>query len=112
MKQDLRAMLERMLLGVEQMLQDAEAVKNGEDITYHGFHGELLSQSGGHYLYQFTLRTEWEPEENCRIHIQVDKQGREKLSARVISCIGATLMLSTQTPIPERSLEKVTFIED
>jgi hypothetical protein len=109
MDQDLKVMLEQMVLAFDQAIADAETA---EDVTYFAFNGELVTQSGDHYTYQFKLRTQWEPEENSRVYIEIDKQAKQKLVARVVSLIGNTLMLSTRDLIPEQLLKKVTLIED
>lgn len=109
MDQDLKAMLEQMVLAFDQAIADAETA---EDVTYFAFDGELVTQSGDHYTYQFRLRTHWEPEENSRVYVEIDKQTEQKLAAKVVSLIGNTLMLSTREPIPEQLLKKVTLIED
>jgi hypothetical protein len=109
MEQDLTAIMEQMVLALDQAIADAQTA---EDVTYFAFDGELLTQSGDHYTYQLTLRTQWEPEENSRVYAKVDKQAGQKLVARVVSLIGTTLMLSTREPIPEQLLKQVTLIED
>jgi AAA domain len=109
MEQDLTVIMERMVLALDQAIADAQTA---EDVTYFAFDGELLTQSGDRYTYQFTLRTQWEPEENSRVYVEIDKQAEQKLIARVVSLIGTTLMLSTREPIPEQLLKKVTLIED
>jgi hypothetical protein len=101
--------MEQMVLAFDQAIADAQTA---EDVTYFAFDGELLTESGGHYTYQLKLRTQWEPEENSRVYVEIDKQARQKLAARVVSLIGTTLMLSTREPIPPQLLKKVTLIED
>ena len=109
MEQALQTMIEQMVLALDQAIADAQTAK---DISYFAFDGELLSQSGAHYIYQFKIRVQWEPEENSRVYVVIDKQAEQKLAARVVSLVGTTLMLSTREPIPAQLLKKVTLIED
>ena len=109
MEQALQTMIEQMVLALDQAIADAQTA---EDISYFAFDGELLSQSGAHYIYQFKIRVQWEPEENSRVYVEIDKQAKQKLAARVVSLVGTTLMLSTREPIPAQFLKKVTLIED
>ena len=94
MEQDLKAIIEQMVLALDQAIADAQTA---EDVSYFTFDGELLTQSGDHYTYQFKLRTQWEPEENSRVYVEVDKQAEQKLAARVVSLVGTILMLSTSS---------------
>src|SRR5712692_6188007 len=110
MEHDLRAIIEEMLVGLEQAIADARTAK---EHTYTGFDGQLLLQ-GDRYIYQYTLRTPWDPDENSRIYVEREK-GKpiaQQIAARVISRIGPTLMCSTREPIPAHLLKKVTLIED
>jgi hypothetical protein len=109
MEQVLKAIMEQMVLAFDQAIADAQTA---EDITYFAFDGELLTQSGDHYTYQFKLRTQWEPEENSRVYVEIDRQVGQKLVAKVVSLVGNTLILSTRDRIPEQLLKKVTLIED
>jgi ribosomal protein S15P/S13E len=110
MEQDLCAIIKEMQMGLEQAIADARTAK---EHAYTGFDGQLLSQ-GDRYIYQYTLRTPWDPEENSRIYVEREK-GKpiaQQLAARVISRIGPALMCSTREPIPTHLLKKVTLIED
>src|SRR5260370_3775456 len=106
MEQALQTMIEQMVLALDQAIADAQTA---EDISYFAFDGELLSQSGNHYIYQFKIRVQWEPEENSRVYVEIDKQAEQKLAARVVSLVGTTLMLSTREPIPAQLLKQVTL---
>jgi len=109
MEQDLKIIIGQMVLALDQAIADAQTA---EDISYSAFDGELLSQSGDHYTYQFKVRAQWEPEDNSRVFVEIDKQAEQKLVARVLSLVGTILMLSTREPIPSPLLKMVTLIED
>jgi hypothetical protein len=83
-----------MVVGIKQVIADAQTAR---DTTYFGFDGELLSY-GDRSTYQFTLRTQWGPEENSRIYVELEKNRSvdQQLAARVIRRIGTTLMCSTR----------------
>lgn len=101
--------MEQMVLALDQAIADAQTA---EPICHPAFDGALLTQSGLRYTYQFTVRTPWEPEENSRIYVEIDKQTEQRLLARVVSLDGTTLMLTTRAPIPPSLLAKVMLIED
>ncbi len=71
--------------------------RTAKDNTYFGFDGELLSY-GDRSIYQFSLRTQCDPEENSRIYMELEKNRSldQQLAARVISRIGTMLMCSTR----------------
>ncbi|MHB8597175.1 MAG: DEAD/DEAH box helicase [Ktedonobacteraceae bacterium] len=109
MEQNLRTIMKHMELALEQVIADAQTA---EGTSYSAFDGKLLTQSGDHYIYQFKIRTQWEPEENSRIYVKIDEPTGQKLSARVVSLVGTTLMLTTGEPIAPPLLKKVTLLED
>src|SRR5260370_33574868 len=107
MEQALQTMIEQMVLALDQAIADAQTA---EDISYFAFDGELLSQSGAHYIYQFKIRVQWEPEENSRVYVEIEKQAEQKRAARGVSLVGTTVILSTREPTPGRLPKKGTLI--
>ncbi len=104
----LRDLVELMKTALQEAIADAESA---EEVTYHGFDGRLLSQSGGRFTYQITLRTYWDIDDNARIVVK-DLARTTKADARVISHEATSLMLVTQTVLASESLAHLLLVED
>src|SRR5260370_21019733 len=104
----LRDLVERVEGALEGAIADAESA---EEVTYHGFDGRLLSQSGGRSTYQFTLKTYWDIDDNARIVVK-DLAHTTKADARVISHEATSLMLVTQSVLAPEFLAHLLLVED
>jgi len=104
----LRDLVSLMKAALLEAIADAESA---EEITYHGFDGRLLSQSGSRSTYQFTLKTYWDISDNARIVIK-DLARTTVADARVISHEATSLMLVTGSVLPREYLAHLLLIED
>src|SRR5262249_31172281 len=93
------------------LLEAIDDAESAEEITYHGFDGQLLSKSGGLCTYQFTLRTYWDIDDHAKIVIK-DLERTTEVDARVISHDAPALMLTTQSVPPPEYLPHLLMIED
>jgi len=104
----LRDLVEQMHAALTQAIADAESAG---DVTYHGFEGRLLDQTGGRSTYQFRLKTAWEIADNARINVKDLEQTRE-VGARVVSQEATTLLLVTEEVLPSDILAHLLLVED
>jgi len=100
-----------MLKEMDQALQD-EIQAQSKDKTYKNsaVNGFLISKQSGHYVYQFTLESPWEPEEDAFLKIEI--RGFPTITCSVVSANGITITVDTEEALPPEALQRIDLIND
>ncbi len=108
MKQELRCIIDQMIIGLEQVIAD-----NRISAAKHcrGYGGQLLI-TARRYTYQYSLHTIWDVQEHAQIVIMHPKTQVQITTAKVVSLEGMTITLTTKEAIPLENLQEVLLVED
>lgn len=100
-----------MLKEMDTALQDEiQAQSKDKDFKHSAVNGFLQSEQNGHYLYQFTLESPWEPEDGAPLQIEINNFPTIKCS--VVASNGITITIATEESLPKEALTKISLIND
>jgi predicted nucleic acid-binding Zn-ribbon protein len=108
MQQELRSIIDQMIVGVEQAIADN---RTAEARQYRGYDGQLLL-TAQRYTYQYSLRTFCDVQENAKIVLMHPKSRVQLTTAKVVSLEGMSITLTTKEVLPAECLQEVLLIED
>lgn len=72
--------------------------------------GKQLSEQNGLYLYEFSLPTPWEPQDDTPLSINI--KGAKNIKGTIVTSTGTQITLSVDTPLPEEALQKIEISSD
>lgn len=103
--------LSQMLKEMDQALQDEiQAQRKDKNYKNSAVNGFLISEQSGHYVYQFTLESPWEPEEDAFLKIEI--RGFPTITCSVVSANGITITVDTEEALPPEALQRIDLIND
>ena len=108
MQQELRYIIDQMIIGLEQAIADNRISAARK---CRGYGGQLLI-AARRYNYQYCLHTIWDVQEHAQIVIMHPGTQVQITTAKVVSLEGMTITLTTKEAIPLENLQEVLLVED
>src|SRR5579872_5351859 len=108
MQQELRSIIDQMIIGLEQTIADNRISAARQ---CHGYNGQLLIAARRN-TYQYSLHTIWDVQEHAQIVMMHPGTQVQITTAKVVSLEGLTITLTTKEAIPSENLQEVLLVED
>ncbi len=103
----LKTMLERMDTALRDEIESSQRDNRAGRIATDG---QLINETGGQYVYAFSLDEPWEPSDDTPITVQA--HGSPPVRATVVTASGTTLTIATDVELPPESLSRITLVDD
>jgi hypothetical protein len=105
----LQQMLQAMDLGLADEIIELQKHKSAR---HSAINGHLISENNRRYIYEFSLETPWDPEDDTTIVVKFGGTTGQEIRASIINSTGATINIATEKPLPPEALQKVWLVDD
>jgi len=103
--------LQQILSEMDAALADEIKAQSSRKSAEHvAVDGKLLAEESGHYIYSFSLKDSWEPEDDTPISIKVSSA--PSLKGTIVTSTGSTITVATEQAIPAEALRQIEMIND
>ena len=111
-------MIDEVSLTLQQMLQAMdrglidEIKKQKQDVHHTAINGHLISENNRRYIYEFTLETLWDPEDDTAVVVKFGGTVDQDIKATIVTSTGITIKIATEKPLPPDALQRVRLVDD
>jgi len=105
----LQQMLQAMDIGLADEIKEQQKHKS---VRYSAINGHLISENNRRYIYDFSLETPWDPEDDTTIMVKFGGTTGQEIKASIVNSVGTTIKIATEKPLPPEALQKVWLVDD
>src|SRR5437016_1954117 len=105
----LQQMLQAMDIALVDEIKEQQKHKS---MRYSAINGNLISENNQRYIYEFSLETSWEPEDDMAIVVKFGGTTGQEIKASTVNSAGTTIKIVTEKPLPPEALQKVWLVDD
>ncbi len=105
--------LQQMLQAMDNGLADEiKEMQKHKSARYVAVNGHLTSENNKRYIYEFSLETPWDPEDDTTVVVKFGGTAGQDTKASVVNSAGATIKIATEKPLPPEALQKIWLVDD
>jgi len=103
--------LQQILSEMDTALADEIKAQSSRKSADHiAIDGKLVAEESGHYVYSFSLKDPWEPEDDTPIRIKISSTPSVK--GTIVTSTGTTITIATEQVLPPEALRRIEMIND
>src|SRR5207248_6193764 len=105
----LHQMLQAMDIGLADEIKERQ---KHNSVRYSAINGHPISENNRRYIYEFSLETPWDPEDDTTIVVKFAGTTVQDIKANIVNSAGTIIRIATEKPLPREALQKVWLIDD